>query len=235
MTTETTTNQLPPCPLTGCEGGEHHCHEVEVYIAEEDKYHDCATHARNGYRCYSQHRPGLPEPGSLPEITDEMVERATSIFIGSSGYAAPGMRAALTGFRAELLAEGTRWQPIELDEIRAGMRIRATDEARGDRITTYTGVAHNERRSGDWYTEDDWLLTDSWSNTTIYEVDPATIPDPDADLIEKAAIAIYEGMQHPNWRAPLWEEIDAHGQERFLNAARATLSAIRAEEAGEQA
>ena len=43
------------------------------------------------------------------------------------------------------------------------------------------------------------------------------------ELIEKAAIATYEEMQRPNWRAPQWDEIDAPGQERFLNAARAAL------------
>ena len=78
MTTETTTN-LPPCPLPDCEGGEHHYHEVEVYTAEEDKYHDCATYARNGYRCFGPHQPGLSEPVSLPEVTDEMVERGLAI------------------------------------------------------------------------------------------------------------------------------------------------------------
>lgn len=46
------------------------------------------------------------------------------------------------------------------------------------------------------------------------------------DLIERAAIAAYDEMQHPNWRAPLWDEIDEHGRERFLNAARASLSAV---------
>lgn len=46
------------------------------------------------------------------------------------------------------------------------------------------------------------------------------------ELIEKAAIATYEEMQRPNWRAPLWDEIDTPGQERFLNAAHTALEAV---------
>lgn len=46
------------------------------------------------------------------------------------------------------------------------------------------------------------------------------------EVVEKAAKATYDEMQHPNWRAPLWDEIDEHGRERFLNAARASLSAV---------
>ena len=45
------------------------------------------------------------------------------------------------------------------------------------------------------------------------------------EMVEKAAIAAYEEMQRPNWCAPQWDEIDAPGQERFLNAARAALKA----------
>ena len=111
MTTET--NQLPPCPLPDCEGGEHHFHDVEAWPAERDKTHDCATHARDGFRCYG---PSVPQ-----------------------------------------------WQPIEYDQIRAGMRIRATTVF-GDGATNLTGVY-----------------------PTTYEVDPDTIPDPDAELIEKLA------------------------------------------------
>lgn len=50
--------------------------------------------------------------------------------------------------------------------------------------------------------------------------------DLNPELIEKAAIATYEEMQHPNWRAPLWDEIDEPGRERFLNAARAAIEAV---------
>ena len=217
MTTEIT-SQLPPCPLPDCEGGEHHYHDIEVYTIREG--HDCASSARLGYRCYDPHRPGLSEPIDLPEITDEMVERATSIFIGSSGYAAPGMRAALTGFRAELLAEGTRWQPIELAQIKAGMRIRAT-VAWGDRITTHTGVAHHTDTDGDWRTEGNRMLT-GWIDPTTYEVDPATIPDPDAELIEQVAKAIVDAA----------ESTDEWGEdptaETYRKLARAALTALRA-------
>ena len=74
---------------------------------------------------------------------------------------------------------GTQWQPIEHDQIRAGMRIRATAQYDG-RATVHVGVAHH-RTGSDWSTEQGWLLT-GWSYPTIYEVDPATIPDPDAEL-----------------------------------------------------
>ena len=76
MTTETT-NQLPPCPLTDCEGGEHHYHDIDSYAISEG--HDCARGAKLGCRCYGPHRPQSPQ-----------------------------------------------WQPIECDQIRAGMRIMAT-------------------------------------------------------------------------------------------------------------
>ena len=61
------TSQLPPCPLPDCEEGEHHYHDMDCYTV--DKTHDCARVARSGYRCYGPHRPGLPAPLDLPEIT----------------------------------------------------------------------------------------------------------------------------------------------------------------------
>ena len=74
-----------------------------------------------------------------------------------------------------------QWQPIEYDQIRAGMRIRVTSP-RGDRMTTHVGVAHHQAGSC-WHTEDSWPLA-GWGSPTIFEVDPATIPDPDAELID---------------------------------------------------
>ena len=122
-------------------------------------------------------------PISLPEITDEMVERATDTYAGGT-CADSGMRAALTEFRDELLTGATRWQPIEHDQIRAGMRIRATTVV-GDGVATRTGVAHHTNICGDWFTEASLMLTGRGvgGDPTTYEVDPATIPaDPDADL-----------------------------------------------------
>ena len=134
MTTETT-NQLPPCPLPDCEGGEHHYHDIDSYAISEG--HDCARGAKLGYRCYGPHRPQSPQ-----------------------------------------------WQPIECDQIKAGMRIRATT-IYPDYATIHIGVAHRRTgEDGDWLTERAGLLT-SWADPITYEVDPATIPaDPDADLIE---------------------------------------------------
>lgn len=223
MTTENTTNtNLPPCPLTDCEGGEHHYHETR---AHGECLGECEDSGIVTTRCYSQHRPGLSEPGSLPEITDEMVERATSIFIGASDYAAPGMRDALTGFRAELLAGGTRWQPIELAQIRAGMRIRAATTPVGDRMITYTGVAHHTNNDGNWLTERGWSLTSCWPNPTIYEVDPATIPaDPDADLIE----AVAETLYRTSWPSDMWDGLSV---EAYRELAKVALAAVRESEA----
>ena len=188
MTIEiTTTNQLPPCPLTGCEGGEHHFHETRAHgvclVGEV-----CEDSGAGATRCYSQHRPGLSEPISLPEITDEMVDRAVVTYVNTyyahdAGSRRAAMRAALTEFRADLIAGIPQWQPIEHAQIKAGMRIRVTSP-RGDRMTTHVGVAHHQPGSC-WHTEDSWPLA-SWGSPTTYEVDPATIPaDPDADLIEK--------------------------------------------------
>ena len=177
MTTETTTtNQLPPCPLPDCEGGEHHYHDVDVYAV--NGAHDCATDARFGFRCYGPHRPGIPQ-----------------------------------------------WQPIEHDQIRAGMRIRATFH-RGDRATVHVGVAHR-RVGADWVTEKRWSLT-GWGYPTTYEVDPATIPDPDAELIEKIGKAIHDADE-PGFE---WGEDGSENVYRKL--ARAALTVIRThDEAGD--
>ena len=138
MTTEPTTINLPPCPLTGCEGGEHHYHDVEAYdVYAVGGTHDCATEARFGFRCYGPHRPGLSERIDLPEVTDEMVWLATNTYTRGS-YSDEGMRDALAEFRDALLASVPQWQPIEHDQIEAGMRIRATTPI-GDRdgMSTY--------------------------------------------------------------------------------------------------
>ena len=185
MTTETT-NQLPPCPLTGCGGGDHHFHDVEAYAAEKDKTHDCAKTARNGYCCYGPHRPGLSEPIDLPEITDEMVDRAVVTYVNTyyaydAGSRRAAMRAALTEFRADLIAGIPQWQPIEHAQIEAGMRIRATVQCE-DRTTVYVGVAHHQAvGTRVWCTEGRWPL-DAVGDSTIFEVDPSTIPDQDAEL-----------------------------------------------------
>ena len=175
MTTETT-SQLPPCPLPGCEGGEHHYHDIDAYdVYAVSEGHDCATEARFGFRCYGPHRPGIPQ-----------------------------------------------WQPIEPDQIRAGMRIRVT-EARGDRIITRTGVARHTDKYGDWVTDDGWLLT-GWSNLVTYEVDSATIPDPDADLIE----AVAETLSRTDWPSDVWDGLSV---EAYRELARAALAAVRESEA----
>ena len=127
-------------------------------------------------------------PISLPEITDEMVERATDTYAGGT-CADSGMRAALTEFRHALLAATPQWRPIEHDQIKAGMRIRATTVV-GDVVATRTGVAHHTNICGDWFTEASLMLTGRGvgGDPTTYEVDPTIIPaDPDADLIEKLA------------------------------------------------
>ena len=102
------------------------------------------------------------------------------------------------------------------------MRIRVT-EARGDRITTRTGVAHHTDKYGDWVTEDDWLLT-GWSNLVTYEVDPATIPDPDAELIESVAETLYR----TDWPSDMWDGLSV---EAYRELARAALAVIRESEA----
>ena len=120
MTTEaTTTNQLPPCPLPDCKGSEHHYHDIDAYdVYAVSEGHDCATEARFGFRCYGPHLPGLSEPIDLPEITDEMVDRAVVTYVNTyyaydAGSRRAAMRAALTEFRADLIAGIPQWQPIE--------------------------------------------------------------------------------------------------------------------------
>ena len=84
-----------------------------------------------------------------------------------------------------LLASVPQWQPIKKDRIKVGMRIRVTT-ALSDCVTTRVGVVHHTDRHGNWYTKDHWMLG-QWVNPTTYEVDSSTIPDPDAELIEKLA------------------------------------------------
>ena len=182
MTTETTTS-LPPCPLPDCEGGEHHFHDVEAYAAEKDKAHDCATRARDGFRCYGPHRPGLSEPIDLPEITDEIAAAARTAWglktswDSTEDITRPPWRAAAVAVRDALLASIPQWQPIELAQIRAGMRIRVTVR-NGDRTGVFVGVAHHQLvGSRVWLTDLNRLLT-GWATPATYEVDPATIPDP---------------------------------------------------------
>ena len=182
MTTENT-RQLPPCPLPDCEGGEHHFHDVEAYAAEKDKTHDCATHARDGFRCYGPHVKDQP---------------------------------------------GTQWQPIEHDQIKAGMRIRVTLQ-REDRETVHVGVAHH-RVGADWITEKGWGLT-GWRRPTIYEVDPSTIPDPDAELIEKIGKAIYDADESGHVWVDEWGEDPS--AETYRKLARAALNAVRESEVEE--
>lgn len=164
-------------------------------------------------------------PISLPEITDEMVERATNTYV-NAWRMDEGMRAALTEFRLALFAGIPLWQPIERDQIRAGMRIRATTTYR-DCVTTRTGVAHHTGDDGIWYTERDRLLT-GWAAPTTYEVDSATIPDPDAELIEKIGKAIYDADGSTcEWGEDGTEDV-------YRKLARAALTALRAEEAEEE-
>ena len=215
----TTENTLPPCPLPDCEGGDHHYHDIDVYTVAET--HDCAEAASIGYRCYGPHRPGLSEPIDLPEITDEMVERAAKTYIGTC------MRTVLDEFRAELFAGVTRWQPIEHAQIRAGMRIRATVQC-DDRTTIHVGVAHHQPvGTRVWFTEGLWPLY-GWADSTTYEVDPATITDPDAELIEKIAKAILLAEEPGDeWGEDGTEDI-------YRKLARAALDAVReSDEAGD--
>ena len=219
MTTENT-SQPPPCPLPDCEGGEHHFHDVEAYAAEKDKTHDCATHARDGFRCYGPHRPGPSEPIDLPEITDEMVERATKTYVGASGYADPCMRTVLDQFRAELVAGVTRWQPIEHDQIRPGMRVKRTHKGVQMTLTVATRDATAVGTAEGWFLP---LTTGTW------HVDPATIPaDPDAELIEKIGKAIYDADESGHVWANEWGEDGT--EDAYRKLARAALDVVRESE-----
>ena len=120
-----------------------------------------------------------------------------------------------------------QWQPIDPDQIRVGMRIRVTAQC-DDRATTHIGVAHHQGGSRFWRTEGGELLTGFWSNSITYEVDPTSIPDPDAELIEK----IGETLYRTNWPSDMWDGLSV---EAYRELAQVALAAIRAEEAGEQA
>ena len=140
--------------------------------------------------------------------------------------------------------ECAQWQPIEHDQIRAGMRIRATIAVWNDRTVTCSGVAHHTDKDGDWLTEGGLRLTGNWGSwgswgspgealqvayaSVIHEVDSSTIPDPDADLIE----AVAETLSRTDWPSDVWDGLSV---EAYREVARAALAVIRAEEVGEQA
>ena len=126
----------------------------------------------------------------------------------------------------EITSQLPQWQPIERDQIRAGMRIRATATF-DDCVTTRTGVAHHTNWRGEWCAEGGRLLT-GWTNQITYEVDPATIPpDPDADLIEKIAKAIYDA----DFPGCEWEDTSEGTRDVYRKPARVALAAIRESEA----
>ena len=120
-----------------------------------------------------------------------------------------------------------QWQPVELAQVKAGMRIRAT-VAWGDRITTHTGVAHHADTDGCWRTEGNRMLA-GWGNSTIYEVDSSTVPDLDVELIE----AVAETLYRTDWPSDVWDGLSV---EAYRELAKVALAAVRAhDEAGERA
>ena len=121
---------------------------------------------------------------------------------------------------------GTQWQPIEFAQIKAGMRIRATVQFE-DRTTVYVGVAHHQPvGTRVWFTEGLWPLY-GWGDSVTYEVDPATVPDPDAELIEKIGKAIHDADESAyTWGGDEWGEDPS--AETYRKLARAALDAVRA-------
>ena len=124
---------------------------------------------------------------------------------------------------------GTQWQPIELDQIRAGMRIRATITYRYC-VINRTGVAHHKIRDG-WYTEDICMLT-GWHDPTTYEVDSATIPDPDEELIEIVAELLHAGDPGS---LDMWGELTGRERQNYRDQAREVVAAVRAHDEAVQA
>ena len=119
-----------------------------------------------------------------------------------------------------------QWQPIELAQIKAGMRIRATIQCE-DRTTIYVGVAHH-RPVGTrvWRTKEQWPLG-GWGDSVTYEADPYTITDPDAALIEKIGKAIHDADESAyTWGGDEWGEDPS--AETYRKLARAALDAVRA-------
>ena len=131
----------------------------------------------------------------------------------------------------ETTSQLPQWQPIEHDQIRAGMRIRVTVR-NDDRTTVYVGVAHHQDGTRVWYTKERWPL-DGWGDSVTYEVDPATIPDPDAELIEKIGKAIHDADESAyTWGGDEWGEDPS--AETYRKLARAALDAVRThDEAGD--
>ena len=125
-----------------------------------------------------------------------------------------------------------QWQPIEYDQIKAGMRIRATVQY-GDRATAHIGVAHHQVfGSRVWCTKERWPL-DGWGYSATYEVDPSTIPDPDpdAELIEKIGKAIHDADESAYGWGEGGDEWGEDGTEdAYRKLARVALNAVRESE-----
>lgn len=226
MTTEIT-SPLPPCPLPDCEGGEHHYHRTERHPGTPEGM--CTQSSVYITRCYGAHQPAAPI--RLPEITDEIADAARTAWGLKSSWdsaedrARRRWRAVAVAVRDALLASIPQWQPIEHDQIKAGMRIRATI-ASSDRTSTYTGVVHHIDEDGDWRTARGWKLT-GWFNPSTYEVDPSTIPaDPDAELIEAIGKAIHDADFSCD---DAWGEDGT--EDAYRKLARAALNVIRESEA----
>ena len=107
------------------------------------------------------------------------------------------------------------WRPTTFEEIRAGWEVRSR---RRNGSESAWGVAHHQDDDGDWHTEDNWLLTD-WVDPTTYEVDPTSIPDPDAELIEalrEASWLIESSGQTGQWIGTFTEARDLLNKLREL-------------------
>lgn len=227
-----TTTELPPCPLDDCKATGHHYHNKQSVNPSEPCQHStvlwaCWTEGERLSRCYGPaERPTTTDrptvspvqdgPIMLPEITDEMVGR----FQLEAGICEDVFFPIelLTIARDILFAAIPQWKPIEPGAvIKAGMLIGVVKEIDGLRVVDSVQRAKRDFSPREY----------EWLGDVVY--DPRTVPaepepDPDAELIEAMARAIWEKDRDERW-------FNAYADD-YRRQARAALSAYRETEAG---
>ena len=146
--------------------------------------------------------------------------------IAASRNDARKMRDWLTEWLGD--APVVNWQPIEPENIKPGMEVRRERRFR-DALGAITFIVARLSDSA-VYSADGVaaFTTDLTDHRWNWFVNPATIPDPDAELIE----AVAETLYRTDWPSDMWDGLSV---EAYRELAQVALAAIRAEEAGEQA
>lgn len=119
-----------------------------------------------------------PLTETAAEVTDEMVEAAVRVWLGTAvGTAKSGMRAALSAALAVAPTDDRPWEPLNGGPVRVGDEVR-----REHRGMTTTAVVGRVDRSGELWTAEGAYLGLLRHGTWYVRRTPAPALDPLADL-----------------------------------------------------